>query len=149
MNYFLISLLIVSNISFNTNKPISTEKIAENPKLFDKYPSVIHFQSNIINDLVAREKDESITAICDENFEFKGKILQNTQWNEDAQTIAVKLDSFPDDTKLIINIIKKDGKTIYRAHILNIRYPDAFKLTDYGGSKFVFTKILTEKIVTE
>ena len=128
---------------------IPTSKIIENPHLLDNYPGAIHIQSAIIIDLITKAKGEDISFSTSENVVFTGTIIQNTKWNETAQTVVIKLKGFPSDTKLIINKIYRDSKTIYKGHILNLKYPDAYQIISYNETEFVFSKTSARNIVTE
>lgn len=149
MNNLIIAFLLLLSPTFSTPNGLISSKIVEGTQLLDKYPSSIHIQSGIISDLINRVKGEDISITTSENIGFSGIITQNVKWNATAQTLVIQLKDFPAGTKLIINRIYKDSKTIYKGHILNIKYPDAYQIISYNETEFVFSKTSTKNIVTE
>jgi hypothetical protein len=140
---------MLSSIGLSSQKDLISPKIIENQHLLNNYPGSIHIQSGIITDLMNRAKGEDVFITSSENIAFAGTVIQNVKWNENAQTLVLQLKGFPDDTKLIINKVFKDSKTVYRGHILNLKYSDAYQIISYNETEFVFSKTSTKNIVTE
>ena len=146
-NSFITLLLVLNSFVFYQNSGTENE-FTQKTKLLENYPNSLHFQSKIIRDLEGTQKNQKVSINSLEKLGFQGTVVQNITWNENAQTISIQLDSFPPDTRFLINKINKDGKTIYKANILNLKFTDAYQLTGYGDAEFTFSKVSTENIVT-
>ncbi len=119
------------------------------PKLFNALPEQIHIQASNMGSLLTNENiGNKITLDTQETSPLKVELFNYTKWNEEEKTVAYKLLGFPEGTHLIINIITRNGQTMYRGYIKNMGYTDAFTIT-FNGSELLLTKTDLEHIVVE
>jgi hypothetical protein len=119
------------------------------PKLFNALPNQIHIQASNMGGLLTNENiGNKITLNTQETAPLKVELFNYTKWNEEEKTVAYKLLGFPEGTHLIINIISRNGQTMYRGYIKNMNYIDAYALT-FNGSELILTKTDLDHIVVE
>jgi hypothetical protein len=147
MNKIVVNILVVLFCTYFESN--AQQLLQKSPNLFDKYPTELHISSAEIFALLKNNANDAVAVHSADGTVFNGHVTQNKKYDEYAQTISIELKDFPAGTKLIVNRIIRDGKTVYRAHILNHKNPDAYVLKSYDEHEFVFVKTDREKIVTD
>jgi hypothetical protein len=150
MKIILVNILLVLfGTNFESYAQVARVNEAAAPNLFDKYPAELHISATEILNLLKNNANDVVAIHSADGTVFNGHVSQNQNSNKDAQTVSIELKDFPPHTMLIVNRINKDGKIIYRAHILNHKNPDAYVLKSFDEREFVFVKTTKGKIVTE
>ena len=119
------------------------------PKLFNSLPDEIHISASNMGSLLTSESiGNKITLNTQNTAPLSIELFNYTKWNDKEKTVAYKLIGYPEGTTLIINIIQRNGQTIYRGHIKNMIYSDAFTI-NFNGSELILKKTDREEIVAE
>jgi hypothetical protein len=119
------------------------------PKMLESYPDSINISMAEFEELFRAESRNPITLTSGNSKSIELSYINKTTWEDNSVTVAYRVVNLPDGTILNINKVIYKGAWEYRAHIVNHKYADAYKLITNNTQRFVFRKIDTEQVVAE
>ncbi len=144
----VVSVLIaVCSLSVVAQPSVFRQK--ELPKMLQSWPISFRLSTAEMNQMLQEKSQTNMHISLDDRTQMELTFVKRQQWEDGSETIAYVINNLPKGTLFNVNKTYKNGKVLYRAHIVNHAYSDAYQLTSFNEREFVFTKTDTENIVVE
>lgn len=145
--YQLFVLIVICSFSSVAQTPQFHQHTL--PRMLSNWPGSFSIPSLTISELLSA-KEQSVTKVLLGNSMWLDlQFIKKQSWEDGSETYAYVVGNLPESTILNINKTIKDGRIVYRAHLVNHKYSDSYQLSSYNEREFVFTKTDTENIVAE